>query len=234
MGTENWFERYKRRRAEKKMKKLRQKFGFLIEEYKLGQEYTVSELKKHQEVVASSNTLRIEQKTGESAEAIEKLLETRVKEMLEFQKGVKTDLLGDKDEVTNLLVEISKKIDEFNASDFQNQERITKALDGVISSTVEGLDKSAEKIETTLIDKFSLIQNSINQSQNRSADAYQGVKQVLQKINSQLEMMQKSAREIVDAAEVTIDERVNGIILSIEDLKTLMKVVAVNNLLDEI
>lgn len=234
METENWFKRFKNRRTEKKREKIRQQFGFLIEEYKLEQKSIVSELKRFHESVANTYALQIEQKMEGSTEAIEKLLETRIDEMLGLQEEDRASVIANKQEINDLLVEITKKIENLTESGLQNQEKINKRFIEVLSSNKEGLDEAIEKIDIVLCDKFSSVQTSIDQSQRKSDDAYQDVKKVLQNIFCQLEFLQKGTRDIVDETEVMIDEKAHEIMLSVDEIKTLMKVIAVNNLLEEI
>lgn len=204
MATENWFESFKRRRAEKKIKKLRHQFSFLLEEFKLEKENIIDELKRHQESVARTSALFIEQKLSGSEYVTKRLFEGRAGEILDFLQEWKTESDGNKKKLHNLSVEIAKKIDELKESNFKNQERI------------------------------SSIQDSINQSKDKSKALYDDVKKILQNIELQLETIQKGARDIADTTERVIHEKTNGIMLNFEEIKTLMKVVAVNNLIEEI
>lgn len=230
MHAENWYEKLKRRRTEKKIEKFRQQFGFLIEEFKLDQKNSFNYLTEHQEKIANMNILSIEQKFSDSIAVMEILLESRINKMFELLQELKTEFHEKENEINSLLVEILKKTDELKTFDFQTQESMKQSLDGILEFTDTRLTKTTEKIESVVNERMISIQNNIDQSQAKSDD----IKKVLQNINLQLDSVQKSSVDIVNATGIMFDEKASGIMLSIEEIKTLMKVVAVNNLLEEI
>lgn len=227
MGINGWFERFKRQRNEKKKEKLRQQFSFLIEEYKTCQEDSVREMLKKQEDIMSSNILNLEQKTRDLFCEIDNTFKMRINEM-------RNDLHVNKSEISVLIDEISRKIEDIDAENLKNYEDTRNTFDKIVSSFERKLSKSTKEINNTFDTGCSKIQAVISQSQNELNSDYRDIKTVLQNIGTQLELIQKNVREVTDSTKTIIDDKATGIILSIDEVKTLIKVVAVNNLLEEI
>jgi len=197
MEKENWIERVKRRRNEKKIAKLRTQFGFLIKEY------------------------------NDSVKEISNIFEMRI-------NALGSDLHTGKSSVEELLSEISRKIDEINTENINAYENMKNTFSEIVTSGNEKMSHSAEDIKSTFDKKCSKIQETISQSQIKTDREYQDIIKVLQNISSQLELVQGSINGVSDTTKTIVDEKTASIVLSIDEVKTLMKVVAVNNLLDEI
>lgn len=197
MRKENWIERVKRQRNEKKIAKLRAQFNFLIEEYR------------------------------DSVKEISNIFEMRI-------NVLGSDLRTGKSSVEELLSEISRKIDEINAENINSYENMKNTFSEIVTSSDKKMSHSAEDIKGTLDKKCSKIQEAICQSQIKTDSEYQDIIKVLQNIGSQLELIQGSVNGVSNTAKTIVDEKTAEIVLSIDEVKTLMKVVAVNNLLEEI
>lgn len=234
MGTENWFARLKKRRTEKKIAKLRQQFGFLIEEYRFSQDNSVNEIKMYQERLISSCVQAVEQNAIDSVGAIEKKLNKQMNEVQEIIHEYKTCYMDDKHKFEELLNVIIRKISLLDNTNVDNHKKIEKLITEMISSTENSLVSTSEKIGISISDRAAVVQNSINEICGEMKQSNREVIKLLQGIDSQLELVQKNARGIVDTTEVMLDEKTRIITLCFDEIKTLMKIVAVNNLLDEI
>jgi len=197
MGKENWIERFKRRRQEKKIAKLRIQFGFILEEY-------------HKSIKEIENRLEMSFIT----------LESNLKE--------------NKSSIEELLIEISKKMDEITVENTKSYENVKETFSEMISLNNEKISQSTEYIGNVVDKKCLLIQEVISQIKDKTENEYQDIIRVLQNIGDQLEMIQRKINGLPDTTGAIIDEKVTTISLSIDEIKTLMKVVAVNNLLEEI
>lgn len=197
MGKENWIERFKRRRQEKKIAKLRIQFGFILEEY-------------HKSIKEIENRLEMSFIT----------LESNLKE--------------NKSSIEELLIEISKKMDEITVENTKSYENVKETFSEMISLNNEKISQSTEYIGNVVDKKCLLIQEVISQIKDKTENEYQDIIRVLQNIGDQLEMIQRKINGLPDTTAAIIDEKVTTISLSIDEIKTLMKVVAVNNLLEEI
>ena len=197
MGKENWIERFKRRRQEKKIAKLRIQLGFILEEY-------------HKSIKEIENRLEMSFIT----------LESNLKE--------------NKSSIEELLIEISKKMDEITVENTKSYENVKETFSEMISLNNEKISQSTEYIGNVVDKKCLLIQEVISQIKDKTENEYQDIIRVLQNIGDQLEMIQRKINGLPDTTAAIIDEKVTTISLSIDEIKTLMKVVAVNNLLEEI
>lgn len=197
MGKENWIERFKRRRQEKKIAKLRIQFGFILEEY-------------HKSIKEIENRLEMSFIT----------LESNLKE--------------NKSSIEELLIEISKKMDEIAVENTKSYENVKETFSEMISLNNEKISQSTEYIGNVVDKKCLLIQEVISQIKDKTENEYQDIIRVLQNIGDQLEMIQRKINGLPNTTGAIIDEKVTTISLSIDEIKTLMKVVAVNNLLEEI
>ncbi len=197
MGKENWIERFKRRRQEKKIAKLRIQLGFILEEY-------------HKSIKEIENRLEMSFIT----------LESNLKE--------------NKSSIEELLIEISKKMDEITVENTKSYENVKETFSEMISLNNEKISQSTEYIGNVVDKKCLLIQEVISQIKDKTENEYQDIIRVLQNIGDQLEMIQRKINGLPDTTGAIIDEKVTTISLSIDEIKTLMKVVAVNNLLEEI
>ena len=197
MGKENWIERFKRRRQEKKIAKLRIQFGFILEEY-------------HKSIKEIENRLEMSFIT----------LESNLKE--------------NKSSIEELLIEISKKMDEITVENTKSYENVKETFSEMISLNNEKISQSTEYIGNVVDKECLLIQEVISQIKDKTENEYQDIIRVLQNIGDQLEMIQRKINGLPDTTGAIIDEKVTTISLSIDEIKTLMKVVAVNNLLEEI
>ena len=197
MGKENWIERFKRRRQEKKIAKLRIQFGFILEEY-------------HKSIKEIENRLEM------SFIALE------------------GNLKENKSSIEELLIEILKKMDEITVENTKSYENVKETFSEMISLNNEKISQSTEYIGNVVDKKYLLIQEVISQIKDKTENEYQDIIRVLQNIGDQLEMIQRKINGLPDTTGAIIDEKATTISLSIDEIKTLMKVVAVNNLLEEI
>lgn len=55
-----------------------------------------------------------------------------------------------------------------------------------------------------------------------------------QSIMSQVDSIRKDTQNSIDSGKAVLEDKTGGILMSVEEIKTLMKIVAVNNLVDEI
>lgn len=197
MEKENWIQRLKRRRREKKIAKLRIQFGFILEEY------------------------------NKSIKEIDNILEMRF-------IALESILNENKSSIEELLIEISKKMDEITVENVKSYENIKEAFSETITLSNEKISQSAEYIGNAVDKKSLLIQEVISKLQNKAENEHQDIIKVFQSIGAQLEMMQRNINGLPNTTRAIIDEKTTTISLSIDEIKTLMKVVAVNNLLEEI
>lgn len=197
MRKENWIERFKRRRQEKKIAKLRTQFGFILEEY-------------HKSIKEIENRLEM------SFIALE------------------GNLKENKSSIEELLIEILKKMDEITVENTKSYENMKETFSEMISLNNEKISQSTEYIGNVVDKKYLLIQEVISQIKDKTENEYQDIIRVLQNIGDQLEMIQRKINGLPDTTGSIIDEKATTISLSIDEIKTLMKVVAVNNLLEEI
>ena len=51
---------------------------------------------------------------------------------------------------------------------------------------------------------------------------------------SQVDSIRKDTQNSIDSGKAVLEDKTVGILMSVEEIKTLMKIVAVNNLVDEI
>ena len=197
MGKENWIERFKRRRQEKEIAKLRIQFGFILEEY-------------HKSIKEIENRLEM------SFIALE------------------GNLKENKSSIEELLIEILKKMDEITVENTKSYENVKETFSEMISLNNEKISQSTEYIGNVVDKKYLLIQEVISQIKDKTENEYQDIIRVLQNIGDQLEMIQRKINGLPDTTGAIIDEKATTISLSIDEIKTLMKVVEVNNLLEEI
>ena len=135
---------------------------------------------------------------NDSVKGISNMLETRF-------NALESGLDANKSSVEELLIEISRQIDEINAENV----------------------KTYENMKDTFSERFS-------QSQTKTESEHQDIIKVLQNIGVQLDLIQRNVNGVPDTTRTIVDEKNAAIVLGIDEVKTLMKVVAVNNLLEEI
>ena len=197
MEKENWIERLKRQRREKKTAKLRTQFSFLLEEY------------------------------NKSMKKIDNILE------MSFN-ALESKLNKNKSSIEELLIEISKKMDEINIENVRSYVHVKETISEMITLNNEKISKSAEYIGNVVNQRCLLIQEEVSHLQNKAENEYQDIVRAIQNIGNQLETIQRNINGLPDTTSAIIEEKATTISLSIDDIKTLMKVVAVNNLLEEI
>lgn len=107
-------------------------------------------------------------------------------------------------------------------------------MDDGLLSLINKRDKSTEKIETQISENATIIQEAIKTISDNFTLTRQEYIRLLQEINSQLVSMQNDMTDASISNKIMLGEKCKYISLSIDEVKTLMKIVAVNNLLDEI
>ena len=71
-------------------------------------------------------------------------------------------------------------------------------------------------------------------TQDKVEDGNDDIKKILQSIMSQVDSIRKDTQNSIDSGNAVLEDKTAGILMSVEEIKTLMKIVAVNNLIDEI
>ena len=122
------------------------------------------------------------------------------------------------------------------------EERI---VDRVTSETMGGICSFTDKIENTVInsmnatitqinDKSSSICNQIESIQENQEESKEDIRQLLESITNKLEDVERTSHTLYKKNNETITNELKGILLNLEEVRSLIQIIAVNNLLDDI
>jgi len=136
-------------------------------------------------------------------------------------------------ETGNSIFELGKKIEAISVSEQQYRENQEQSLNKIKDATCN-LTKDLAKVTSIIDEKFSTVQSSISETQDKVEDGNDDIKKILQSIMSQVDSIRKDTQNSIDSGMAVLEDKTVGILMSVEEIKTLMKIVAVNNLVDEI
>ena len=133
----------------------------------------------------------------------------------------------------NSIFELGKKIDAISVLEQQYRENQEQSLNRIKDATCN-LTRDLAKVTSMIDEKFSTVQRSISETQDKVEDGNDDIKKILQSIMSQVDSIRKDTQNSIDSGKAVLEDKTVGILMSVEEIKTLMKIVAVNNLVDEI
>lgn len=136
-------------------------------------------------------------------------------------------------ETGNIIFELGKKIDAISVSGQQYREKQEQSLSKIEDATCN-IEKNLDKVTSIIYERFSAVQSGISETQGKYEEGSDEVKKILQSIVGQVDSIRKETQSCIDSSNAVLEDKAAGILLSVEEVKTLMKIVAVNNLIDEI
>lgn len=136
-------------------------------------------------------------------------------------------------ETGNSIFELGKKIDAISVSEQQYRENQEQCLNKIMDATCN-LTRDLAKVTSIIDEKILTVQSSISETQDKVEDGNDDIKKLLQSIMSQVDSLRKDTQNSIDSGKAVLEDKTVGLLMSIEEIKTLMKIVAVNNLVDEI
>lgn len=136
-------------------------------------------------------------------------------------------------ETANILCELKKNIEDISVSERQYRENMEQVLNK-IEDTICDMAMCSDKVTSIINERFSLVQESIKETQDKMKDGNEEVKKVIGEVVEQVDSMRKDTQKNIALENVLIKDKTSEILSNIEDVKELMKIIAVNNLIDEI
>lgn len=85
-----------------------------------------------------------------------------------------------------------------------------------------------------MVEEIQQCENDIRESQEKLGDINDEVKIIIKTIMDQINIAQKETKSNIESGNAVLENKLAEILLNVEEEKALMKIVAVNNLIDEI
>lgn len=136
-------------------------------------------------------------------------------------------------ETANILCELKKNIENLSVSERQYRENMEQVLNK-IEGTIYDMAMRSDKVTSIINERFSFVQEGIKETQGKVEDGNKEVKKVIGEVVGQVDSMQKDIQKNIALENVLVKEKAAEILSNVEEVKELMKIVAVNNLIDEI
>lgn len=136
-------------------------------------------------------------------------------------------------ETTNILCELKRDIEDISLSEQQYKENAELSLNK-IENTICDMAMHLDEVISVMKERFSFVQEGIKETQGKVEDGNKEVKKVIGEVVGQVDSMQKDTQKNIALENVLIKDKAAEILSNVEEVKELMKIVAVNNLIDEI
>lgn len=135
-------------------------------------------------------------------------------------------------ETISSIAGLEEKIDVFSISERQYHESQEQSLNKIQDATCN-IAKNLDKAIFVLNEGFSVVQNDISEIQGRCEESNDEVRKILQTVVGQVDSIRKETRSCIESNNAVVENKTSDILSSVDEVKTLMKIVAVNNLIDE-
>lgn len=234
MSLESWLSRIRENREIKRTEKLRKKYEFLINEIYTSQDRTVTKVIDQETEILNIKSGQLESRIMHSLASLETQLNDRSVSIIEHTSSLQSEQQVSKNEIKVLLDAIIKKLETVEVSNRGFQEKSKELLEGCSTTIRDKIVKSEEKIISIMGEKSSCTQREIECVSASMGEQFDEIYRVLKSIISKIEAVQNNTNEVTEKCNEVVEDKSNNILLSIDEVKTLMKIVAVNNLLDEI
>lgn len=135
-------------------------------------------------------------------------------------------------ETVSSIAELEEKIDAFSISERQYCESQEQSLNKIQDAACN-IAKNLDKVISILNDGFSSVWNGISETQDKGKEGNDEVRKILQAVVGQVDSIRKETRNCIDSNNAIVENKTSDILSGVDEVKTLMKIVAVNNLIDE-
>ena len=234
MGEESWLSRIKKNREIRRTERLQKRFEFLINEINNSQDRTVAQLIDQENNLLNKKSEQLENRIINSLDSLETQFSERSVGIIEHMTLLKGEQQERKNEIMALLDVIMKKLEMVEESNQRFQENSKELVDEHFTIIREKIIKSEEKISSIVGENSSYVQKKIEHVQTSGGEQFDEIHRVLKSIISKIEVVQNNKNEMVEKYNEIVEDKSNSILLSIDEVKALMKIIAVNNLLDEV
>lgn len=123
---------------------------------------------------------------------------------------------------------IEQETQVLNIKSEQLESRIINSL-ASLQSEQQNCKNEIEILLNEVINKLEVTE----ESNRRIQEQFDEIHQVFNSILSKIETIQSNTYEVSQKCNAMVEDKCKSILLSIDEVKTLMKIVAVNNLVDE-
>ena len=233
MSSESWLSRIRKNREIRRVKKLRKKYEFLINELYTSQDRVVTKVIGQETENLNLRSEQLESRIIHSINLLETNLSERSTNFNEHMLSLQNEQQISKNEIKVILDAIMKKLEEIETSNCDIQYKNKELLDGCSTNIGNRLIRSEERIISQISETSNCTQRRIECVQAGVGEQSEGIHRVLKSIISKIEAIQDNTFEQTKTCNAIVENKSNSILLSIDEVKSLMKIVAVNNLLDE-
>ena len=234
MGTESWLSRIQKNRELKRKAKLQKKFEFLIEELNMTQDRVITQVITQESEIISSKFEELANSLIHSIDLVKTDLDERSNNMVEQISAVKREHQIGLNETKLLFDTIFNKLEEIYVKNCSMQDKNTELLDSCSTNIGNRVAKCEERISSQISETSYCIQGQIECVQAKELEQNEDIQQILKSIVKKIEMVQNNTSQLSEECSSLVEDKSNSILLSIDEVKALMKIVAVNNLLNEI
>lgn len=212
MNSDSWLAKFKERREKKRIEKLKREFAFVTDMINSEHNRVINEMQHHEIELIKAKTVELEDKITCSLNMLVTHVEENTDRIITYLSEIKNVQYEDSNELRNILTEIIDKMDD----------------------TISAVTSFSDKITSIVNEKMTSVQDGIGETQVKCVSASNEVKNLLQSISCQIDSIHKDTQESIELGNAKLVDQANGIVLSVDEIKTLMKIIAINNLVDEI
>lgn len=234
MSLTNWISDRKKKRALERQERLQQDFAFLIKELRNNQEKEIKQLIDQEHEKWNLKAEELEQRVIDSIHSIEIRFVEKSADLSERISMLQREHQTDRDQWLSRLDSLMNKIAELDVSNQKLQENSRELFKEQWSEFRKSVVKNEEKLESQLSEQVSTFKNEMEELRKCMESQKDELLQLSESVGGGIREIQKNSTDIIEKQAETVKDHTDSILLSIDEIKALMKIIAVNNLLDEI
>lgn len=234
MGFSDWISDIKEKRALKRREQLKKDFAFLTEELYESQDLTLRRLTEQEHELWTTKTQEWEDRMTASVQSLETRLEEKSADLTGRFSVLEQELRLNGNRMISMSESMTKKVEQWDSSNRELYEKFQLQLERQLSSLREDVINREEKIHAGWVETVSDLKKGIEEIRLH-ADAKNGeLLKALRSMEDKIGTVETNMASMHQEQKDTAKEISRVILLSTEELKDLMKIIAVNNLLNGI